>query len=58
MGSFCSPLPRPLYHIGLRKIVLFHYRSVSIATMELQKGVLSTLAECYLGEENVFVNPA
>ena len=28
-----------------------HHRSVTIATMELQTGVLSTLEECYLNDK-------
>ena len=30
--------------------VRLHHRSVTIATMEFQTGVLSTLAECYLDD--------
>ena len=41
------------YTVCYAPLILYvrqHLRSVTIATMELQTGVLSTLAECYLGD--------
>ena len=37
-------------HFSLKLLVTLHHRSVTIATMELQISVLSTLAECYPGD--------
>ena len=43
MAYLCMPC-------SSRVISEINHRSVTIATMELQTGVLSTLAECYLGD--------
>ena len=37
-------------HAALELLVRLHHRSVTIPTMELQTNVLSTVAECYLGD--------
>ena len=44
----------PLYELQvasrLKLKAGWHHRSVTIATMEVQTGMLSSLAECYLGD--------
>ena len=37
-------------HAPLELYMRWHHRSVTIETMELQTGVLSTLADRYLGD--------
>ena len=43
-------MPYTVCHALLELKVRGHYISVTIATMELQTSVLSTLAECYFDD--------